>query len=122
MKLFVYGTLRSGYGNYRLLRGCRCLGTLRTVPGYRLYHYGIPYVVPSPRSSASVEGEVYEVNEAALARIDDLEGHPIFYERKPVKLSDGSMAEGYFMSFARLPLEARYVPSGKFTDVRTRAD
>lgn len=118
MRLFVYGTLRKGYGNYRLLRGCRCLGTFRTVPGYRMYAAGIPYVVHNPQSFASVEGELYEVDEVALSRIDDLEGHPVFYRRQIVRLSDGSSAFAYLMSWTRLPLNAKYVPSGKFSDVR----
>ena len=42
MKIFVYGTLLSGEGNHRQLRGARPLAVRRTEPRYTLVSLG-PY-------------------------------------------------------------------------------
>ena len=40
MKVFVYGTLLSGEGNHRHLRGARMLAVRRTEPRYTLVSLG----------------------------------------------------------------------------------
>jgi gamma-glutamylcyclotransferase (GGCT)/AIG2-like uncharacterized protein YtfP len=111
MLLFVYGTLRSGFGNHRLLAGSRLLGRGRTVAAYALLVDRYPHLVEAPAVSPVV-GEVYEVSPATLAVLDRLEDHPNWYRRQPiaVALDDGSpvvQAEAYFR-----PVPAGRVPSG----------
>jgi len=97
MFIAVYGTLKSGYGNSRLLQNCTLVGTGH-IQGHRLYQSGIPYVVKDDTSDYSIEVEVYKVPSTELDSIDSLEGHPRWYRREPteVVLADGTvLAEIY---------------------------
>lgn len=74
--IFVYGTLRRGYGNNRRLIDGKAnfLSKGMTVEKYTLSAAGIPYVnthVPRTR----VVGEVWEVDNDCLASVDRLEGY-----------------------------------------------
>lgn len=97
MKIFVYGTLKSGYGNNRLLQEQEFLGETRT--RYPVFDMsgggGIPFV--HPEGSSHIRGELYEVDEACLDRVDGLEGHPTWYKRELVELDTGDMAFMYMM-------------------------
>ena len=44
-KVFVYGTLKKGFGNHRFLRGSVFLGNARTNDHFALYESGIPFVI-----------------------------------------------------------------------------
>lgn len=82
-KVAVYGTLKKGYGNHRLLVTAQPIG-VGTVEGFRLYSSGIPFLVEDKSSEYDVHVECYEVNVQQLRSLDLLEGHPDFYERKLV--------------------------------------
>ena len=97
MKVFVYGSLLSGFGNHRLLEGSRLIGHAKTPPGYRMHSLGgFPGVVPT--GNAVVHGEVYEVDAQTLAALDRLEGHPRFYRRRPICLANGAIVDTYLLS------------------------
>lgn len=86
MKIAVYGTLKKGRGNHGFLNNCEFIGEGITKEKYGLYAMGIPYVV-STESICNVAVEVYEVPEGEiLDRVDGLEGHPNYYERRPVTI------------------------------------
>ena len=86
--LFVYGTLKRGQRNHGLLNGQRFIQQARTAPIYRLFDQGeYPCLVKS-KAGVSIEGEVYLIDEATLARVDVLEDAPKLYQRKPVALED----------------------------------
>ena len=79
-KVFVYGTLKQGHGNHRLLAESKCLGTTHTKPAFTMLHLGgFPGVLL--QGDTSIIGEVYEVDEITMKRIDRLEGYPSFYDR-----------------------------------------
>jgi gamma-glutamylaminecyclotransferase len=87
MKLFTYGTLMRGYHNNHLLSKCQFIGEAVTLDGFVLYNCGFPMAVPHTDDEdafplLSVQGEVWEVDEESLSRIDRLEGHPRWYIRK----------------------------------------
>ena len=46
----------------------------------------------------AVAGEVYKVDNATLARLDHLEGHPRFYRREPITLDSGQDALAYMQA------------------------
>jgi gamma-glutamylcyclotransferase (GGCT)/AIG2-like uncharacterized protein YtfP len=95
-RVFVYGTLRAGERNHRLLNGAAFVGLARTEPRFRMVDLGhFPAIVAG--GSTPIEGEVYEVDGAMLARLDQLEGHPRFYTRTPIPLADGSEALAYLL-------------------------
>lgn len=91
--VFVYGTLKKGWGNHVIIEDQKFLGASKTLDErFQMYHLGgYPGVVAG---SASVPGELYEVDEAAFARCDRLEGHPHFYKRELVTVSDPDGDEG----------------------------
>jgi len=80
-RVFVYGTLKRGHGNHRLLRNSVFLGSGSTAQRFPLYVRGLPYLYPQPNSGEHVLGEVYQVDPQTMARLDKLEGHPRFYCR-----------------------------------------
>lgn len=85
MKVFVYGTLKSGYGNNRLLSGCTLVG-VGTVHGYKLYNSGFP--VASPSLEHAIFGEVWDIgeNDAIRESLDRLEGEGYMYDRVSVSV------------------------------------
>lgn len=73
--IFVYGTLKRGCSNHHFLTGQRFVGDAHTAPGFRLYELrGHPGMVARSDDRDGVTGEVWEVDEAALVRLDALEG------------------------------------------------
>lgn len=80
-KIFVYGTLRSGFHNNYLLSDSKLLGKGKTKSKMAMFITGIPYVNRSSEEYPIV-GEVYEVDSPSLKRLDMLEGHPDWYRRE----------------------------------------
>jgi gamma-glutamylaminecyclotransferase len=83
--LFVYGTLRRTGANHALISAATFVDVATTVERYALFVDDIPYLAPAPPVHR-VRGEVYAVDAAMLAEIDRLEGHPTWYERRPVRV------------------------------------
>lgn len=95
----VYGTLRKGYGNHRILDNehCEYLGTQRTTPEFKMVTLGgFPGVIPDGSSSVTIE--VYRVNHPTVdQRLDWLEGYPSFYQKTQVETEWGT-ADMYILS------------------------
>lgn len=78
--VFVYGTLKKGFGNHRLLINQEFKGHHVTSPEYTMVSLGgFPGVIQDGRTS--ITGEVYSVTEEAMKSLDRLEGYPRFYDR-----------------------------------------
>jgi len=94
--VFVYGTLRKGFGNYRLLSDAEFIGNAKTKDKYIMYARGIPFVSKN-FSQSHIVGEVYKVDKKTLRDLDRLEGHPNWYyrEKVPVILEDGKEIEAW---------------------------
>ncbi len=76
--LFLYGTLKRGCRNHHLMHGQEFVGPARTLPRYRLYDSGYyPCLVEDESNGRAVRGELWGVDAAALARLDEFEevGH-----------------------------------------------
>lgn len=87
--LFVYGSLKRGFPNEHVNTGRRVAGQYRTHERYALYLLGpgeVPCLVSPPGAGHQVIGELYEVNDDDLRRMDRLErvGEPEGYERVEV--------------------------------------
>jgi gamma-glutamylaminecyclotransferase len=73
--LFVYGTLKRGCSNHHFLTDQHFIAEARTIPGYTLYQLGgHPGMVAKADAPDGVNGEIWSVDEAALVRLDGLEG------------------------------------------------
>jgi|688.fasta_scaffold04815_23 gamma-glutamylcyclotransferase (GGCT)/AIG2-like uncharacterized protein YtfP len=94
--LFVYGTLMRGQANHHFLAGSRFGGAWR-MPGLMLHDLGpFPMAVATTDTAAdSVQGELWWIDAACLARVDRLEGHPRLYERRQLPLEGGQRAWVY---------------------------
>lgn len=114
--IFVYGTLKKGnYFHSSFLGSADFLGDYTTSSDYSLYVGKWPYLIeeedvpipeaknhvegefPKELEKRGVEGEVYKVDKNLLERLDYLEGHPDFYERKKITVygKDGSELEAW---------------------------
>ena len=115
--LFVYGTLRRGFSNHRLLGEARWLGTAKTKGHFAMYASGVPYVVLTEHVCPIV-GEVYDVAPRLLAGLDAHEGHPRWYRRVlvDVVLDGGTGLQAWLYSFP--VARGRLVPSGDFADAQ----
>jgi gamma-glutamylcyclotransferase (GGCT)/AIG2-like uncharacterized protein YtfP len=99
MLLFVYGTLKTGERNNPLyLAGQSVLGPARTPPRYRLYDCG-PYPgLVEADDGVSVVGELWDIDESCLARIDLLEGVAEgLYERRVIRLEEPAVEASVYL-------------------------
>ncbi|MNS49465.1 Gamma-glutamylcyclotransferase family protein YtfP [compost metagenome] len=113
-RVFVYGTLLEGEPNHHVLAGARFLGPARTLPAFELVSLG-PYPAMVPGGRTAVVGEVYEVSDAGLARLDWLEGYPELYGRQAIELEGGTRAIAYVQRPAQAEGMPR-IPSGDWLD------
>ena len=97
--LFVYGTLKRGYSNHSLLSAGHFVGEAVTIEEYGFYlgtdKYApndpeIPFLLANPKTgdaAVQVRGELWEVDSITLTQLDELEGHPDWYQRKKITVS-----------------------------------
>ncbi len=79
-RVFVYGTLKRGHLNHPLLAGSEFLGAGVTLPTYKMVATSFPAIMPDA-SGKPVAGELYDVDDATLARLDQLEREGRSYDR-----------------------------------------
>lgn len=80
--IFVYGTLKRGFWNNRLLEDSTFVGTATTVREFCLLDGGYPYACRRGKKMRRVVGELWLVDSETLARLDCLEGVPHHYQRQ----------------------------------------
>jgi gamma-glutamylcyclotransferase (GGCT)/AIG2-like uncharacterized protein YtfP len=87
-KVFVYGTLKRGYGNHRVMEAAEGEFLQKdTIKGYEIYNTGcFPAVV---EGEGVVQGEVFEVPEEGMYFLDRLEGVPRLYDRHTTHTEGG---------------------------------
>ena len=92
--LFVNGTLMRGLALHGNLAGARFLGKLRTAPAYRLHSIGDvhPGMVRDDERGSSLMGELYELPDDVLARVEA--GEPPGLYVGEVELEDGRVVPG----------------------------
>lgn len=119
MLIAVYGTLKKGESNHRILGDSAFIGSGYTPYSYYMLNLG--YYPAIIQGNHSIHCEVYEISSLTLAALDRLEGHPNYYKREVVKiLLDDSeepiSAEIYVLQhkIAR-PLVTDCLPNGAIT-------
>jgi gamma-glutamylcyclotransferase (GGCT)/AIG2-like uncharacterized protein YtfP len=98
--VFVYGTLKRAQRNHHFLSDQHFLGEAQTQPVYRLldcaWHPGL---VEDPQNGVAVRGEVWQVSNDVLQKLDEYEGAPDYFSRKPILLQDwDSLVQAYFFN------------------------
>jgi gamma-glutamylcyclotransferase (GGCT)/AIG2-like uncharacterized protein YtfP len=101
VRLFVYGTLKRGFAREDLMAGAVFESSATTQRGYALHDLGA-YPALVIAAEGMVHGELYWVAPEHLAVLDRYEGCPDLYQRQSIVLSDGTSAEAYLMSAARV--------------------
>jgi len=84
--VFVFGTLKEGFPNFATNKGVRIAGDFMTIERYPLYLVGerfSPWLIDAAGEGERVVGQVFEVDAATLAAMDELEriGEPDGYRR-----------------------------------------
>ena len=87
--IFVFGTLKQGFRNFHINRGRRLGGDVVTVQPHPLYVIGplcLPWLLDRPGQGQPVVGQLFEVDEATLAAMDQLErvDDPQWYVRRRI--------------------------------------
>jgi len=95
-KVFVYGSLKKGFTNNRLLENDKFICETRTagskfemvsLTGFPGVKYGL----------GSIHGELYEVSENTMLILDRLESNGHFYNREIIDLDNGDQAWMYVL-------------------------
>jgi gamma-glutamylaminecyclotransferase len=112
-RLFVYGTLRNGYGNHTLIKD-----SIREedskLKGFDMYTHGLfPFIV---EGKGEVNVESYVVDDYTLQGVDRLEGHPTFYTRTKVKDVNGREGNTYVYRHDTTSLDK--IESGDWNEYR----
>ncbi len=96
--VFVYGSLKQGYGNNRLLATATFVCKDQTVDErFDLRCWGSYPAVYKDSDGTAVIGELYEVSDGTMENLDCLEGYPSFYNREKVSLRSGVEAWMYYI-------------------------
>lgn len=107
IQIFVYGTLKSGLYNNRLLMqgGATSLGPAHLESGdfVLVTGHSFPYAVPFKPEfkerlwdvgiQTTIVGELFKADEAILTRLDRLEGYPHHYNRAEVRVRSALFCE-----------------------------
>lgn len=109
----VYGTLRQGCGNNRLIKDADFMGTFKSEPVYSMYSLG-GFPGLKENGSTAITLEVYAVNTEEARNVDNLEGYskgvtPYFYDKKNIETPWG--VAGIYI-YVREPNEDRLITSG----------
>jgi gamma-glutamylcyclotransferase (GGCT)/AIG2-like uncharacterized protein YtfP len=101
-KLFVYGTLKRNFSAHRLLKNAPAafLGEIKTTPHYHLYDVGsFPGLLFDATQECGVQGELFEVPEAAFRDLDRYECvNSGLFRREKIELEDGTKAHAYLFN------------------------
>ncbi|HKU39937.1 MAG TPA: gamma-glutamylcyclotransferase family protein [Polyangiales bacterium] len=113
----MYGTLRQGEINHSQLADARFVAEAETDPLFDLVDLGgYPALLEGGRTA--VRGELYELGEALLRRIDAFEDVPRLYERTQIHVG-GERAHVYVLPRDRATTAAR-IHSGDWCAVAGR--
>ena len=123
-RVFVYGTLKSDYGNNRVITGDGGgfkLNDAQTVEGtFKMYGHGMPfpYATLDNDDGGMIIGEVYRTTLEAFVRCDSLEGYPSFYNRKIIQVitPSGQTCEAWIYFSESEHREETRIMSGNFDD------
>ena len=91
--IFVYGSLKRGFSNHKLLEDSKFFGLTETVyRNFRMHPLlgSFPAVTVAIDDAFAIMGELYEVDAATMKRIDMLEGNGTMYTRRLVSVYNGS--------------------------------
>ena len=109
--VFVYGTLKRGGALHHALESSEFLA-VGALPNYALHDLGwFPGIVPE--EGALTRGELFRVDEATLADLDQIEGTPSLYRREIVSVVTDDLLSAHAYIYNGTPLEGNKIISGQ---------
>lgn len=120
--VFVYGTLKRGFGNHGYLGDSTFVCEAKTLDEFLMSDGGFPVVYEkdderfkSPFLAGHIQGEIYSVSDDILQHnLDRLEGHPEWYCREARKFltEDGTVVSAwiYLGTNVHRPVETLMTP------------
>ena len=109
--VFTYGTLRKDSWNHGYISDAKYIGSGKTVNSYTMTKNSIPFVSKEPNTR--IVGELYEVDQYVLNRLDGLEGHPQWYRRETDPVEVNGTIHDAWLYFYPTP-QGSVVESGDF--------
>lgn len=91
MYLFCYGTLKRGESNHDFIANCEYVGDYFTDKTFTLVVAGLPFLVK--RKGVGVKGQLFKIDKDTLRAVDRLEGHPNFYRREIITVTNVDSGE-----------------------------
>jgi len=88
MLVFVYGTLKRGFYNQSYLEDSHFIGEAITKDKYpmvKMEEY-FPYLINDKNTGNYIKGEVFEITNTTLKKLDILEGYPALYTRETIEV------------------------------------
>lgn len=109
-KIAVYGSLRDGMYNHRLLvnDGVEFVSKETiSVPFKMIPYSSFPALIPDNKNN-DILMEIYAVNDTVYHNVEILEGYPDFYDKAEITDSAGDTVEVYVIRDASGRLQQRY--------------
>src|SRR5436309_9363098 len=99
--LFLYGSLKRGYSNHRLVADQEYLGKAVTEPRYRVIELGqYGGLIRDDAAGLAVKGELWAVSRRRLLELDEFETGEGLWARGPVAVPGRDGVEAYFWAGA----------------------
>jgi gamma-glutamylcyclotransferase (GGCT)/AIG2-like uncharacterized protein YtfP len=124
--VFVYGTLKKGEGNHRVMEAAKGKFMECASIEAKLFNLGY-YPAVAINRTGETQGEVYQVDtEEGLRILDNLEGYPHYYNRSKVRTLHCSPGYGrevwvYHMDGEHLEaIGAEEIESGEWKNITKR--
>lgn len=82
--LGTYGTLKQGFGNHGVIKNCKFVGSVKTLPEFTMYEINwFPGIIH--KGNNTIQLEVYEISDENTARkLNRLEGYPDLYNKETI--------------------------------------
>jgi gamma-glutamylaminecyclotransferase len=103
--VFVYGSLKRGEHNHRLLSAAEYRGEARTERQFRLYalpHF--PALLRDDKDPQEIVGEVYAIDDVTLRLLDRLEANGRLYQRELIRVDSLEQPHESLLAWAYLYL------------------
>lgn len=110
--LAVYGTLKKGFPNHRVIQNCKFIGEYETLPIFTMYSLG-PYPAVVHHGNTSITIEIYKIESEEIAKkLDRLEGYPTLYIKEIISTEVGDLI---IYLFNQPICNYKVITSGKWT-------
>ena len=108
----VYGSLRKGLHNHRVLGTDRDLIGEGIVKGFGMYSLGAYPALSREGTHTDVVVELYHVTDKSMVDLDRLEGFPKYYTRKLCPILIGGETVPAWVYYMKGVIAEGFVPSG----------